>query len=82
MAEIAKQEGEFKVKPRKMKQLTQTPETIKVDLSKKPEEQPETSDTIKVDLAETKQQEDAVQVNTTDESNATVEEPENETSSE
>ena len=82
MAEIAKQEGEFKVKPRKMKQLTQTPETIKVDLSKKPEEQPETSDTIKVDLAETKQQEDAVQVNTTDESNATVEEPKNETSSE
>ena len=82
MAEIAKQEGEFKVKPRKMKQLTQTPETIKVDLSKKPEEQPETSDTIKVDLAETKQQEDAVQVNATDESNATVEEPKNETSSE
>lgn len=82
MAEIAKQEGEFKVKPRKMKQLTKTPETIKVDLSKKPEEQPETSDTIKVDLAETKQQEDAVQVNTTDESNATVEEPKNETSSE
>ena len=81
MAEIAKQEGEFKVKPRKMKQLTQTPETIKVDLSKKPEEQPETSDTIKVDLAETKQQEDAVQVNTADESNATVEEPKNETSS-
>ena len=82
MAEIAKQEGEFKVKPRKMKQLTETPETIKVDLSKNPEEQPETSDTIKVDLAETKQQEDAVQVNTADESNATVEEPKNETSSE
>ena len=82
MAEIAKQEGEFKVKPRKMKQLTETPETIKVDLSKNPEEQPETSDTIKVDLAETKQQEDAVQVNAADESNATVEEPKNETSSE
>ena len=32
--------------------------------------------------AETKQQEDAVQVNTADESNATVEEPKNETSSE
>jgi len=82
MAEAVKTEGEFKVKPRKMKQLTETPETIKVDLSKKPEEQPETSDTIKVDLAETKQQEDAVQVNTADESNATVEEPKNETSSE
>ena len=80
MAEAVKTEGEFKVKPRKMKQLTETPETIKVDLSKKPEEQPETSDTIKVDL--TKKEEDAVQVNTTDESNVAVEEPTNTPSSE
>jgi hypothetical protein len=79
MAEAVKTEGEFKVKPRKMKQLTETPETIKVDLSKKPEEQPETSDTIKVDL--TKKEEDAVQVDTTDESNATIEESKNEASS-
>ena len=79
MAEAVKTEGEFKVKPRKMKQLTETPETIKVDLSKKPEEQPETSDTIKVDL--TKKEEDAVQVNTTDESNATIEESKDEASS-
>jgi hypothetical protein len=79
MAEAVKTEGEFKVKPRKMKQLTETPETIKVDLSKKPEEQPETSDTIKVDL--TKKEEDAVQVNTTDEGNATIEESKNEASS-
>ena len=80
MAEAVKTEGEFKVKPRKMKQLTKTPETIKVDLSKKPEEQPETSDTIKVDLI--KKEEDAVQVDTTDEGNATIEESKDEASSE
>ena len=80
MAEAVKTEGEFKVKPRKMKQLTETPETIKVDLSKKPEEQPETSDTIKVDL--TKKEDDAVQVDTTDEGNATIEESKDEASSE
>ena len=80
MAEAVKTEGEFKVKPRKMKQLTETPETIKVDLSKKPEEQPETSDTIKVDL--TKKEDDAIQVDTTDEGNATIEESKDEASSE
>ena len=74
MAETVKQEGQFKVKPRKMKKLSETPKTIKVDLSKKAEETKETGDTIKVDLTEKKEQEDAVQVNTTDESNAPVEE--------
>ena len=74
MAETVKQEGEFKVKTRKMKKLSETPKTIKVDLSKKAEETKETGDTIKVDLTEKKEQEDAVQVNTTDESNAPVEE--------
>lgn len=82
MAETVKQEGEFKVKPRKMKKLSETPETIKVDLSKKAEETQETGDTIKVDLTEKKEQEDAVQVNTTDESNAPVEEPGDSQSSE
>ena len=74
MTETVKQEGEFKVKPRKIKKLSETPKTIKVDLSKKAEETKETGDTIKVDLTEKKEQEDAVQVNTTDESNAPVEE--------
>lgn len=74
MAETVKQEGEFKVKPRKMKKLSEAPETIKVDLSQKPEEMQETGDTIKVDLTEKTEQEDAVQVNTTDESNAAVKE--------
>ena len=74
MAETVKQEGEFKVKPRKMKKLSEAPETIKIDLSQKPEETQETGDTIKVDLTEKPEQEDAVQVNTADESNAPVEE--------
>ena len=72
MAETVKQEGEFKVKPRKMKQLSETPETIKIDLSQKPEENEETGDTIKVDVTDKKEQEDAVQVNTTDESNDSI----------
>ncbi len=75
MTETVAQEGEFKVKPRKIKKLSETPKTIKVDLSKKPEEIQETGDTIKVDLTE-KKEEDAVQINTTDESNATVGESE------
>jgi hypothetical protein len=49
-----KEEGAFKVQPRKMKQLAETPKTIKVDLSKKPEEQSKTSDTIKVVLLKNK----------------------------
>lgn len=81
MTETVKQEGEFKVKPRKMKKLSETPETIKVDLSEKPEKTQETGDTIKVDLTE-KKEDDAVQVNPTDESNATVEESKDSPSSE
>ena len=82
MAEIVKQEGEFKVKPRKMKQLSDKPKTIKVDLSKKPEENKETGDTIKVDITDKKKREDAVQINTTDESNDSIGESENSQSSE
>ena len=81
MTETVKQEGEFKVKPRKMKKLSETPETIKVDLSQKPEETQETGDTIKVDLAE-KKEDDAIQVSSTDESNAPVEESKDSPSSE
>jgi hypothetical protein len=82
MAETIAQEGEFKVKPRKMKKLSEAPKTIKVDLSEKAEETQETGDTIKVDLTEKKEQEDAVQVSTTDESNAPVEKSEDSPSSE
>jgi len=81
MTETVKQEGEFKVKPRKMKKLSDTPKTIKVDLSEKPEKTQETGDTIKVDLTE-KKEDDSVQVNPTDESNATVEESKDSPSSE
>ena len=82
MAETVTQEGEFKVKPRKMKKLSETPETIKVDLSQKPEETQETGDTIKVDLTEKPEQEDAVQVSTADESDAPVEKSEDSPSGE
>ena len=81
MTETVKQEGEFKVKPRKMKKLSETPETIKVDLSEKPEKTQETGDTIKVDLTENKE-DDAIQVSSTDESNAPVEESKDSPSSE
>ena len=81
MTETVKQEGEFKVKPRKMKKLSETPETIKVDLSEKPEKTQETGDTIKVDLTE-KKEDDAIQVSSTDESNAPVEESKDSPSSE
>ncbi len=81
MTETVEQEGEFKVKPRKMKKLSDTPKTIKVDLSEKPEKTQETGDTIKVDLTE-KKEDDAVQVNSTDESNAPVEESKDSPSSE
>lgn len=81
MTETVKQEGEFKVKPRKMKKLSDTPKTIKVDLSEKPEKTQETGDTIKVDLTE-KKEDDAIQVSSTDESNAPVEESKDSPSSE
>ena len=82
MAETVQQEGEFKVKPRKMKQLSETPETIKIDLSQKPEENEETGDTIKVDITDKKEQENAVQIDTTDESNDSIGESEDSQSSE
>ena len=82
MAETVKQEGEFKVKPRKMKQLSETPETIKIDLSQKPEKNEETGDTIKVNITDKKEQEDAVQIDTTDESNDSIGESEDSQSSE
>jgi hypothetical protein len=77
MAEAVKEEGAFKVQPRKMKQLAETPKTIKVDLSKKPEEQPKTSDTIKVDLAEKQEEKDAVQGSEANESDVVVGKSEN-----
>jgi len=82
MAETVKQEGEFKVKPLKMKQLSETPETIKIDLSQKPEKNEETGDTIKVNITDKKEQEDAVQIDTTDESNDSIGESEDSQSSE
>lgn len=82
MAEAVKEEGAFKVQPRKMKQLAETPKTIKVDLSKKPEEQSKTSDTIKVDLAEKQEEKDAVQGSEANEGDVVVGKSENTGSSE
>ena len=73
MAEV-KQEGEFKVKPRKMKNLAKQDEPIKVDLAAKKEEETAEVEAVKVDLTE-KKEEDAVQAPETDDSNAIVEEP-------
>ena len=56
-----KQEGDFKLKSRKMKNLAKTPDTIKVNLADKKEKKEEISDTIKVDLTEQKEEANAIQ---------------------
>ena len=64
MSTQVKQEGDFKLKKPKAKQLGKVDEVIKVDLSKP------------------KQEEDAVQEQSTDDSNVAVEQPENSSDSE
>jgi hypothetical protein len=64
MSTQVKQEGDFKLKKPKAKQLGKVDEVIKVDLSKP------------------KQEEDAVQEQSTDDSNVAVEQPENSSNSE
>ena len=64
MSTQVKQEGDFKLKKPKAKQLGKADEVIKVDLSKP------------------KQEEDAVQEQSTDDSNVAVEQPENSSDSE
>lgn len=56
-----KQEGDFKLKSRKMKNLAKTPDTIKVNLADKKEKKEEISDTIKVDLTKQKEEANAIQ---------------------
>jgi hypothetical protein len=80
MAEV-KQEGEFKVKPRKMKNLAKRDEPIKVDLAAKKEEETAEVEAVKVDLTE-KKEEDAVQAPETDDSNVIIEESPNSSHSE
>ncbi len=77
MSTQVKQEGDFKLKKPKAKQLGKVDEVVKVDLSK-PKQQEE--EPIKVDL--TKKEEDAVQEQSTNDSNVTVEGSENSSNSE
>lgn len=67
-----KQEGDFKLKSRKMKNLAKTPDTIKVNLAEKEE----ISDTVKVDLNKQKEKADAVQEQSTESSVLRAEQPE------
>jgi hypothetical protein len=81
MAEV-KQEGEFKVKSRKMKKLAKEDKgPIKVDLTAKKEEEVQIEEPIKVDLTK-KKEEDAVQTQETNDSDAVVEEPKDSSDSE
>ncbi len=77
MSTQVKQEGDFKLKKPKAKQLGKVDEVVKVDLSK-PKQQEE--EPIKVDL--TKKEEDAVQEQSTNDSDVTVEGSENSSNSE
>ena len=61
-----KQEGDFKLKSRKMKNLAKTPDTIKVNLADKKEKKEEISDTIKVDLTKQKEEANAIQEQSTE----------------
>jgi hypothetical protein len=71
-----KQEGDFKLKSRKMKNLAKTPDTIKVNLADKKEKKEEISDTIKVDLTEQKEVANAIQEQSTESGVLRAEQPE------
>ena len=76
MSTQTKQEGDFKMKKPKAKQLGKVDEVIKVDLTK-PKQQEE--EPIKVDL--TKKQENAVQEQSTNDSDVAIERSENSSNS-
>ena len=71
-----KQEGDFKLKSRKMKNLAKTPDTIKVNLADKKEKKEEISDTIKVDLTEQKEEANAIQEQSAESGVLRAEQPE------
>ncbi len=70
-----KDSGSLKIKKKSIKEQVSNDEPIKVDLGKKVEETVEPTVEAKVDLTEVKQEEDAVQEQSTDDSNATIGEP-------
>ena len=67
--------GSLKIKKKSIKEQVDTKEPVKVDLSKKAEETVTPTVETKVDLTQ-KPKEDAVQTSETDDSNVTVEKPE------
>jgi hypothetical protein len=71
-----KQEGDFKLKSRKMKNLAKTPDTIKVNLADKKEKKEEISDTIKVDLTKQKEEANAIQEQSAESGVLRTEQPE------
>jgi len=70
-----KDSGSLKIKKKSIKEQVSNDEPIKVDLGKKVEETVEPTVEAKVDLTEVKQEEDAVQEQSTDDSNVTIGEP-------
>ncbi len=77
-----KDSGSIKIKKKSIKQQTENKEPVKVDLSKKAEETVEPTVEAKVDLTQEKPKEDAVQEQSTNDSNAAVEQPKDSSDSE
>jgi hypothetical protein len=77
-----KDSGSLKIKKKSIKQQTENTEPVKVDLSKKVEETVEPTVEAKVDLTQEKQKEDAVQEQSTNDSDAAVEQPKDSSDSE
>jgi len=77
-----KDSGSLKIKKKSIKQQVENKEPVKVDLSKKVEETVEPTVEAKVDLTQEKQNEDAVQEQSTNDSDAAVEQPKDSSDSE
>ena len=77
-----KASGSLKIKKKSIKQQVENKEPVKVDLSKKVEETVEPTVEAKVDLTQEKQNEDAVQEQSTNDSDAAVEQPKDSSDSE
>ena len=77
-----KDSGSLKIKKKSIKQQTENKEPVKVDLSKKAEETVEPTVEAKVDLTQEKPKEDAVQEQSTNDSDAAVEQPKDSSDSE
>ena len=77
-----KDSGSLKIKKKSIKQQVENKEPVKVDLSKKVEETVEPTVEAKVDLTQEKQEENAVQEQSTNDSDAAVEQPKDSSDSE